>query len=196
MRHATGELADRFHLLRLPHRFFGDDQLAGPLLDPVLQGRVQVAQRLVDRQTLRLVACDLEVADQEAGVVSQRPHGSIEKDPAAIFAQVPPDIRRGSRGSRLLQFRRGSADRPVLRREQIVHGSPDDLFDRVAEDRCSPGRPAGHAICAGPITGAVSTTSRSLCSRSRSSSCASLVSVTSVPCVKMPLTAPSRSTMG
>ena len=44
VRDAAGELADRFHLLALPQRFFGFQQLAGALHDLLFQRRVQIGE--------------------------------------------------------------------------------------------------------------------------------------------------------
>ena len=44
MRNATGQLADGFHFLRLPQRFFRRDKLTGSFLDPLLQTGIEFRQ--------------------------------------------------------------------------------------------------------------------------------------------------------
>ena len=92
VRQAAGELADRLHLLRLPQRLLGQLQLAGALLDALLQHGVDVDQRGRNFLLLLDVGVGADPARDAAGGVLHR-HGAREMPvPGAV---VPPQAELG-----------------------------------------------------------------------------------------------------
>ncbi len=110
----AGQLADRFHFLRLtqllldplPVRSGGLEALVGGREvdrapgDALLQGRVQPAKRVLGLALRRAVAQDLEEADRRAGVVPQGQQRAARPEPGAVLAHVPALVRGAAFGER------------------------------------------------------------------------------------------------
>ena len=130
VRDAAGQLADRFHFLRvtqllldpLPVRSGGLEALVGGREvarapgDALLQGRVQPAKRVLGLALRRAVAQDLEEADRRASVVPQGQQRAARPEPGAVLAHVPALVRGAAFGERELHLGLGCAGLAILGR--------------------------------------------------------------------------------
>jgi hypothetical protein len=132
MRHAAGQLAHRFHLLRLAQRFLGLVALGDLAADALLQRVVQIAQRHLDAAPLGDVGLDGDQRQRLAGLVVQPAHAAGDPDPVAVRLQVALFEReRHAVGQQARHA--GAVLGHVLRVDDVVHVQAEDVLLAAAQ---------------------------------------------------------------